>query len=182
MSEVKKEETRLEAIIRLRAEGLKPKQIATQISTEEDPITFQAVVKLAKEYDLSQVVDEFAEVKPVGVKPEEVKPKEGGAVVPTFKPLEGEVLIKNSKTFTAEEYGDYSVKNGRTRYGNVKGVKVKATIEELRAYINSHWTPSMLMEKWQFTEDELTQLVWKLSRAELRDKPVKVNFKNDFFR
>jgi len=173
MSEVKKEETRLEAIIRLRAEGLKPKQIATELTTEEEPITFQAVVKMAKEYDLSQAKDEF-EPTPT--------PKEGGGVIPTFKPLEGEVIIKNSKTYTAEEYGDYSAANGRTRYGNEKGVKVKATIEELRAYINSHWTPKMLMEKWQMNEEELKQLVWKLSRAELRDKPVKVNFKNDFFR
>lgn len=169
------DETKIETIVRLRAEGFKPKQIAEQLSTEEEPVKYQEVVKLAKEYDLAQSDtdggdDEFEETKP--------KP-------PKKKALEGEVITKPEKfmaTMTQPEYEEYSLAAGRTRYGGEKGVKVHATIEELRAYINSHWTPSMLMEKWQMDEEELKQLVWKLSKAELRDRPIKVNFKNDFFR
>ena len=168
------DETKIETIIRLRTEGLKPKAIAEHISTEEAPVTYQEVVKLAKEYDLAQTAndgedDEFEDTP---------KP-------PKKKALEGEVITKPEKfmaTMTQPEYEEYSLAAGRTRYGGEKGVKVNATIEELRAYINSHWTPSMLMEKWQMTEEELKQLVWKLSKAELRDRPIKVNFKNDFFR
>jgi len=94
-----------------------------------------------------------------------------------------EVVVSDGiQTFTAEEYAKHSLKNGRTRYGGEKGVKVKATIEELRAFINSGWKPSMLMEKWQFTAKEMEQLVWKLSKAELRDKPIVCNIKQDFFR
>jgi len=174
------DETKIETIIRLRTEGLKPKAIAEHISTEEEPVKYQEVVKLAKEYDLAQTAndgedggdDEFDDTKP---KTKTVKKKA----------LEGEVITKPEKfmaTMTQPEYEEYSLAAGRTRYGGEKGVKVVATIEELRAYINSHWTPSMLMEKWQMTEKEMTQLVWKLSKAELRDRPIKVNFKNDFFR
>jgi len=86
------------------------------------------------------------------------------------------------QTFTAEEYGDYSVDNGRTRYGGEKGVKVDASIEELRAYINSGWKPSMLLEKWQMSEEELKQLCWALARAELRDRKPTINYKQEFFR
>lgn len=86
------------------------------------------------------------------------------------------------QTFTAEEYGDYSEANGRTRYGGEKGVKVNATVEELRAYINSGWKPSMLLEKWQMTEEELKQLTWALAKSELRDKEPVINYKQDFFR
>ncbi len=86
------------------------------------------------------------------------------------------------KTMTAEEYGVYSEANGRTKYGGEKGVKVNATIEMLRAYINSGWKPSMLKEMWQMTEKELIQLTWKLAKAELRDREPTVNFEQDFFR
>ena len=93
-----------------------------------------------------------------------------------------EVVKSKIQTFTAEEYGRYSIANGRTKYGGEKGVKVNTTIEELRAFINSGWKPSMLLEKWQYSEEEMKQLVWALSKAELRDKPIVCNFKQDFFR
>ena len=90
--------------------------------------------------------------------------------------------VKMAATMSTEEYQEYSVANGRTRYGGEKGVKVDASIEELRAYINSGWKPSMLLEKWQMTEEELKQLTWKLAKAELRDRQPTVNYKQDFFR
>lgn len=99
------------------------------------------------------------------------------------KALEVDIIpAKEFKTMTAEEYEEYSLANGRTRYGGEKGVKVDATIEELRAYINSGWKPSMLLEKWQMSEEELKQLTWALARRELRDKQPTINFKQDFFR
>lgn len=98
------------------------------------------------------------------------------------KPLEGEVVGSGPVVRTAEEYAEYSLANGRTRFGGEKGVKVEATIEELRALINSKWKPSMIMEKFQIDEEELKQLVWALSKRELRDKPIHFDIKNDFFR
>ena len=146
----------IEEITQLKNEGFSNKEIADKLSTEEEPLVHQNITKIIK--DNTAIATQV---------------------------LQGEVVTnpeKFSRTFTQPEYEEYSLANGRTRYGGEKGVKVVATIEELRAYINSHWTPSMLMEKWQMNEDEMTQLVWRLSKAELRDKPVKVNFKNDFFR
>ncbi len=96
--------------------------------------------------------------------------------------VKAEVVKTGIQTRTAEEYAEYSLSQGRTRYGGEKGVKVVATIEELRALVNSDWKPSMLLEKWQMDEDELVQLTWKLAKAELRDRQPTVNFKQDFFR
>ena len=96
--------------------------------------------------------------------------------------VKAEVVKTGIQTRTAEEYAEYSLSQGRTRYGGEKGVKVVATIEELRALVNSDWKPSMMLEKWQMDEDELVQLTWKLAKAELRDRQPTVNFKQDFFR
>lgn len=142
----------VEKILQMKNEGFSNKEIAEKLSTEEFPLTYQAVGKVIK--------DNSAPAK----------------VVKT------EVVPKGIQTFSAEEYGDYSQKNGRTRYGGEKGVKVEATIEMLRAYINSGWKPTMLIEMWQMTEKELIQLTWKLAKAELRDREPTVNFKQDFFR
>ena len=105
-------------------------------------------------------------------------------IVKANKPeaVKAEVVKTGIQTRTAEEYAEYSLSQGRTRYGGEKGVKVVATIEEMRALVNSGWKPSMLLEKWQMDEDELTQLTWKLAKAELRDRQPTVNFKQDFFR
>ena len=143
----------VEKILQMKNEGFSNKEIADKLSTEELPLTYQAVGKIIKDNTPAA--------------PKKVK---------------AEVVPKGIQTFTAEEYGDYSEKNGRTRYGGEKGVKVDATIEMLRAYINSGWKPTMLQEMWQMTEKELTQLTWKLAKAELRDREPVVNFKQDFFR
>ena len=97
---------------------------------------------------------------------------------------EKKVVVTTSTltTRSAEEYAEYSKSQGRTSYGGEIGVKIDATKEELRAYINSGWRPSMLLEKWQMTEEELTQLTWVLAKAELRDRQPTVNFKQDLFR
>lgn len=142
----------VEQIIQMNLEGFKPKEIADKLSTEDEPLTHQAVTKIIKDN------------------------------TPKAPVVKAEVVPEGIKTFTAEEYGKYSKSKGRTFYGGEKGVKVNATIEELRAYINSNWTPSMLLEKWQMSEEELKQLTWKLAKAELRDREPTINFKRDFFR
>lgn len=128
-----------------------------------------------------------------GFKPKEIAEKLGTeeeplshqAITKIIKdntPTKSVVVKSGIKTMTAEEYGIYSEANGRTKWGGEKGVKVEASIEMLRAYISSGWKPSMLKEMWQMTEKELTQLTWRLAKAELRDREPTVNFKQDFFR
>lgn len=146
----------IETILQMKNEGFSNSEIAEKLSTEEEPLTHQAITKIIKD-NTPKVKATVGEV--VAAKPE-----------------------KFFKTMTQPEYEEYSLANGRTRYGGEKGVKVAATIEELRAYINSGWKPSMLMEKWQMDEEELTQLTWRLARAELRDRKPTINFKQDFFR
>ncbi len=132
--------------------------------------------------------DKVMQMHREGFKPKEISDKLGEglthqAVAKIIKGNELAVVVPSGiQTFSAEEYGDYSIANGRTRYGGEKGVKLTVSTEELRAYISSGWKPSMLMEKWQFSEEELTQLVWKLSKEELREKPIRIEYKHDFFR
>ena len=82
--------------------------------------------------------------------------------------------------FTPDEYKEWSANQGRVM-GRKKGTKTNCTIEELRALINSHWTPSMVMEKHGMSAEDLKQLVWKLSKKELRGKPIKFDIKRDIF-
>ena len=84
------------------------------------------------------------------------------------------------KVMTAEDYGKYSKENGRIM-GRKPDQKTECTIEELRALINSNWSPKMVMEKHGIDADELKQLVWALSKAELRDKPIKYSIERDQF-
>ena len=84
--------------------------------------------------------------------------------------------------YTADEYFAANESIGKPKFGGTKGVKVKATTEELRALINTKWTPSMVMEKWQYSEYDLTLLLHALSKKELRDRPVQANFKQDMFK
>ena len=83
-------------------------------------------------------------------------------------------------TFTPDEYKAFSAERGLIM-GRKPNQKVKCTIEELRAAINSDKTPSWLMEKTGMTENDLQQLIWRLSAKELRDNPIKLNIKRDFF-
>ena len=80
--------------------------------------------------------------------------------------------------FTPDEYAAYSKANGRIM-GRPEGTKTKCTIEELRALINSEWTPSMIMEKHGMDAEEFKQLVWKLSKREMRGKPIKYSISRD---
>ena len=83
-------------------------------------------------------------------------------------------------TMTPDEYKAYSASKGRIM-GRLPNQKTKCSIEELRALINSDWTPSMVMEKHGMSENDLQQLIWKLSSQELRDRPIKLEIGRDFF-
>lgn len=91
-------------------------------------------------------------------------------------------VVGTISTRTAEEYEKYSLSQGRTSMGGEIGVKVEASKEDLRAKINSGWKPSMFLEKWQMSEEELKQLTWALAKSELRDREPVINYKQDFFR
>ena len=91
-------------------------------------------------------------------------------------------VVGTISTRTAEEYEKYSLSQGRTSMGGEIGVRIEASKEDLRAKINSGWKPSMFLEKWQMTEEELKQLTWALAKSELRDRQPVINYKQDFFR
>jgi len=74
--------------------------------------------------------------------------------------------------------------NGYTEDLKRRGIKVvsKFDIETLRTFINSDWSPSMVMDKFGLTEAQLQSYVWKLSTQERRgERPIKLDFKRDLF-
>ena len=93
---------------------------------------------------------------------------------------DGSIQGTSMLVMTPDEYREWSAKNGRIM-GRKKGQKTKMSIEELRALINSKWTPSMVMEKHGINAEDLKQLVWKLSKKEMRSTPIKYSIERDFF-
>jgi len=77
-------------------------------------------------------------------------------------------------TMTTSEYAEYSEKNG-TYMGRPDGVKTKLTTQELRVLINAEWSPKEIRDKHGISEEELKQVVWRLSEEELREKPIRYN-------
>jgi uracil DNA glycosylase len=98
----------------------------------------------------------------------------------TYQIVGGQVHNTKIKVFTPDEYKEFSAQNGLIM-GRHPDQKTPCSIEELRALINSNWTPKMVMEKHGMTPEDLKQLVWKLSKAELRDKPIKYSIEGNFF-
>ena len=98
----------------------------------------------------------------------------------SYEIVGGQVNNTNIKVFTPDEYKEYSASLGLI-YGRKPEQKTRCTIEELRALINSGWTPSRVMEKHGLSAEDLKQLVWKLSKKELRDKPIKFSIEGNFF-
>ena len=85
----------------------------------------------------------------------------------------------NITILTATEYAEYSKANGRVM-GRKVGQKTKCSIEELRALINSKWTPKQIIAKHGMSDEDFKQLVWSLSKQELRDRPLKFDISQDF--
>jgi len=86
---------------------------------------------------------------------------------------------ENITIFTAKEYTEYSAANGRFQ-GRELGKKTKCSIEELRALINSGLKPKYIMDKHGMNQNDFIRLVYKLSEKELRTKPLKFNFEQDY--
>ncbi len=97
-----------------------------------------------------------------------------------FKAKDGRVAGTGIRVMTPDEYRIHSAKSGLIM-GRKPDETTKCSIEELRALINSNWSPSMVMEKHGLDVEGLKQLIWKLSKEELREKPIKFNIERDFF-
>jgi len=80
---------------------------------------------------------------------------------------------------TPLEYQAYSKANNRFE-GRAKGKKTKPTTEEVRALINGGMKPQYMMNKWGLNADEFKDLIWKLSKKELRESPLRFDIKSDF--
>ena len=76
------------------------------------------------------------------------------------------------KTYSAEEYKAMSKANG-TSMGRKPNQKTKLSTEELRVLINEKWTAEEVKDKHGLDDEELKQVVWKLSQEERLDKPIK---------
>lgn len=88
--------------------------------------------------------------------------------------LDTEVVDDGShiKTYSSEEYKAMSKANGTTM-GRPAGVKTKLSTEELRVLINEKWTAEEVKDKHGLNDEDLKQVVWKLSQEERLDKPLK---------
>ncbi len=96
-----------------------------------------------------------------------------------FNIVNGKVEGLNIKVMTPDEYKAYSAEQGRIM-GRDPKQKTQCSIEELRALINSNWTPKMIMEKHGMDAEDFKQLVWRLSKKELRDVPIKYSIEGNF--
>ncbi len=85
------------------------------------------------------------------------------------------VNIKPIKAVSMEKAKDYLDRHEKagTPYGRAKGVKTKLTIEELRIAITAKIPAAELLKKHGISKEELQSLVFKLSKSELRDTPIK---------
>jgi len=79
--------------------------------------------------------------------------------------INGQVQAEGMTVFTGNGYTEDLLR---------RGVKIvsKFDIETLRTFINSDWTPSMVMEKFGLTKEQLQSYVFKLSKREMREKPI----------
>ena len=176
-----------EEINELLDQGLSKKEAGEQLG-----ISPQKVGSILKAADIAAFdedesdEDNSAEIEPVVdvpksvdiLKGEVVNEKAPSTFAKTFS--KGDITEHESITvFTAQEYTDYSKANGRFQ-GRKKGQKTKCSIEELRALINSGLKPQYIMNKHGIDEEEFKQLVWKLSKKELRGRPLKFDIKQDF--
>ena len=82
------------------------------------------------------------------------------------------VPAKELVVMTPDEYGEYSKAKG-TIMGRRHDQKTELTTQELRILINEKWTPEQVKDKHGINDEELKQVVWRLSKEEQRDKPIK---------
>lgn len=87
--------------------------------------------------------------------------------------VDGEIVPKKEfLTLSRLEYDEYSKEKG-TVMGRKDGQKTTLSTQELRVLINDNWTAQEVKDKHGLSDDELKQVVFKLSKEEQRDKPIK---------
>jgi len=166
----------IKEVMELHATGLKAGQIIEELGLEGvTPAKIGTLIKAEK----AKAGEPKTEVAVKTDEPKTDEPKTEVAV----KTTPAKLVSKGVQVMSAQEYEDYSVENGRTRFGGEKGKEIPCTIEELRAYINSKWKPSDIMEKYQMPVEKFEQLVMQLSVTEMRPKSqrIKYNLKADVF-
>ena len=89
-----------------------------------------------------------------------------------FSIVDGAIYGTKIKVLSPDQYREHSAESGLIMGRHPKQV-MAMTIEDLRAKINSKWTPKMIMEQSGMDVEAFKQLVWKLSTSELRDKPIR---------
>ena len=153
-----------------------------QPKTKPEVDTTALVATVAKlQEDLEATKAELATTKKLTVEQSARLSKDIEAMAERdFDIVGGQVVGLNIKVLTPDEYKDYSAENGLIM-GRRPDQKTRCTIEELRSAINSNRTPKWIMDKHGMDADELKQLVWKLSKKELRDNPIKYSIEGNFF-
>lgn len=145
-------------------------------------------VRLQNEVAPADVVAENNALRAQLVETKEAKAESEARMMKEIEAMgEQEMVVANGvivgtaiQVLTPDEYRDYSKAQGRIM-GRLPNQKTVCSIEELRSLINSNWSPSMIQEKHGMDNEELKQLVWKLSLRELRDRPIKLDFTRDQF-
>ena len=93
--------------------------------------------------------------------------------------VEGTVVGKNIRVFTADEYREYSKANG-TVMGRPEGTKTVLSPEEFVVLSREDWTPAMIMEKHgidlaelQAVADKVPLIMQLKRRIVVTDKQIK---------
>ena len=154
----------LEKELKEMSEKLEAQKVDSSLVTENEELkTKLANTREAKEESETRMMQEIQDMNDNGV-----------------SIVDGKVVGTSIRVMTPDEYREYGKTNG-TIMGRKKGEVTKCSKEELRALINSYWTPSMIMEKHGMTAESLKQTLWALSQAELRDRPISLDIKRDMF-
>jgi len=150
--------------------ALEDKEAELQLSlvTQDKDDALKEVEELQKEVKLSKEAEErmTKEIEAMADQPVTI--------------VDGRVVGTGIQVLSPDAYEAECTKRGRIM-GRRKGQKTKPSIEELRVTINAGRKPSWFLRKTGIDAEELKQLVWKLSKKEMRDAPVKYSIEQDFF-
>jgi len=165
----------------LQEERAKSASLQTQIDETPEPVA--ADIMTEDQIDLAR---ELAETKELLAQSKSHNKESEARTLAAITAMEEESheivdgVLGASLVFTPDQYKEYSAKQGLIM-GRRPNQVTKCSIEELRALINSNWTPSMVMEKHGMDAKKLQQLIWGLSAKELRDVPIFLSIERDQF-
>jgi hypothetical protein len=84
-----------------------------------------------------------------------------------------EVVSTRSQIMTAQEYAEYSKRNG-TFNGRKANEKTQLTVEEFVVLSRDNWTPKMMMEKHGITLEELQAVASRVPLIMQLNRPIQV--------